>query len=145
MTEAINTELEALADEFDLLGDPMEPERYRHLMDLGRDLVPLSDAERTDANKVRGCASQVWLVSEPGADGTLRFRGDSDAHIVRGLIAILLRLYSGRSATDILAFDAPAGFDRLGLKTALSQQRSNGLFSMVERIRRDAQMVAART
>ena len=87
---------------------------------------------------MRGCASQVWLVTEPGPGGTLVFRGDSDAHIVRGLIAILLRLYSGRSADDILAFDAKAGFERLGLKAALSAQRSNGLFSMVERIRRDA-------
>jgi cysteine desulfuration protein SufE len=143
MTSAILDELEELAAEFDLLED--WEERYRYVIDLGRTLAPLSEAEHSAANKVQGCASQVWLVSEPGADGTLRFRGDSDAHIVRGLIAILLRLYSGRSATDILAFDAPAGFDRLGLKTALSQQRSNGLFSMVERIRRDAQMVAART
>jgi cysteine desulfuration protein SufE len=87
---------------------------------------------------VRGCASQVWLVSEPAAGGGLGFRGDSDAHIVRGLIAILLRLYSGRSAGEILAFDARAGLERLGLQGALSAQRSNGLFAMVERIRRDA-------
>ena len=72
-------------------------ERYRYVIDLGRDLAPLTDAERSDANKVRGCASQVWLVTEPQADGRLTFRGDSDAHIVRGLIAILLRLYSGRT------------------------------------------------
>ena len=143
MTSAILDELEELAAEFDVLDD--WEERYRYVIDLGRTLAPLSEAEHSAANKVQGCASQVWLVSEPGADGILTFRGDSDAHIVRGLIAILLRLYSGRSATDILAFDAPAGFDRLGLTTALSQQRSNGLLSMVERIRRDAQMVAART
>jgi cysteine desulfuration protein SufE len=140
MTGTILGELEDLAAEFDLLGD--WEERYRYVIDLGRALAPLSQAERGDANKVRGCASQVWLVTEPGPDGTLVFRGDSDAHIVRGLIAILLRLYSGRSAAEILAFDARAGFDRLGLKAALSAQRSNGLFSMVERIRRDAAAAA---
>jgi len=138
---AIDHDLEDLAAEFDLLGD--WEERYRYVIDLGQELAPLSDAERSEANKVRGCASQVWLVTEPQADGTVRFRGDSDAHIVRGLIAILLRLYSGHTADEILAFDARAGFDRLGLKDALSAQRSNGLFSMVERIRRDAQAARA--
>ena len=92
---------------------------------------------------MRGCASQVWLVTEPQADGTLRFRGDSDAHIVRGLIAILLRLYSGRAPSEILAFDAKAAFEALGLAGALSAQRSNGLASMVARIRRDAEMMQA--
>jgi cysteine desulfuration protein SufE len=97
----------------------------------------LSEAEHSDANKVRGCASQVWLVTEPG-EGRIDFRGDSDAHIVRGLIALLLRLYGGRSPEAILAFDARAAFERLGLGAALSAQRSNGLAAMVERIRRDA-------
>jgi cysteine desulfuration protein SufE len=138
---AIDDELTALADEFDLLGD--WEERYRYVIDLGKDLSPLTDAERTEPNKVRGCASQVWLVTEPQADGALKFRGDSDAHIVRGLIAILLRLYSGRTPGEILAFDAKAGFDRLGLAGALSAQRSNGLASMVARIRRDAELAAA--
>jgi cysteine desulfuration protein SufE len=133
----IEEELAELSAEFEVLGD--WEERYRYVIDLGRDLAPLTDAERSDANKVRGCASQVWLVTEPQADGTLRFRGDSDAHIVRGLIAILLRLYSGRRPAEILAFDAPAAFESLGLKGALSQQRSNGLASMVARIRRDAE------
>jgi cysteine desulfuration protein SufE len=133
----IDDELAELAAEFEVLGD--WEERYRYVIDLGRDLAPLSDAERSDANKVRGCASQVWLVTEPHPDGTLTFRGDSDAHIVRGLIAIVLRLFSGRKAADILAFDAPAAFETLGLKGALSQQRSNGLASMVARIRRDAE------
>jgi cysteine desulfuration protein SufE len=142
MTGSILGELEELAAEFDLLGD--WEERYRYVIDLGRALRPLTEAERSDANKVRGCASQVWLVTEPGPGGTLAFRGDSDAHIVRGLIAILLRLYAGRSADEILAFDAKAGFDRLGLKAALSAQRSNGLFSMVERIRRDAAAASAK-
>jgi cysteine desulfuration protein SufE len=136
----IDADLADMADEFDFLGD--WEERYRHVIDLGRTLAPLTDAERSDANKVRGCASQVWLVSEP-KDGQLRFRGDSDAHIVRGLIAILLRLYSGRRVEDILAFDAKAGLKRLGLDGALSAQRSNGLNAMVERIRRDAAAAAA--
>jgi cysteine desulfuration protein SufE len=125
-----------LADEFEVLGD--WEERYRYVIELGRDLAPLADSERSEDHKVRGCASQVWLVSEPGPGGLLRFRGDSDAHIVRGLIAILLRLYSDRPAAEILAFDAPAAFAKLGLTGALSQQRANGLASMVARIRREA-------
>ena len=136
----IDTELEGLAAEFELLGD--WEERYRHVIDLGRGLAPLSEAERSDANKVRGCASQVWLVSERTPDGRLTFRGDSDAHIVRGLIAILLQLYSGRAPADILAFDAKAGIAELGLTGALSTQRSNGLAAMVQRIRRDAEAAA---
>jgi cysteine desulfuration protein SufE len=133
--------LAELKDEFELLGD--WEERYRYVIELGRELAPLADAERTDAYKVRGCASQVWLVTEPQADGSLKFRGDSDAHIVRGLIAILLRLYSGRTPGEILAFDAKAAFEALGLSGALSAQRSNGLASMVARIRRDAEMAQA--
>jgi cysteine desulfuration protein SufE len=140
-TPAIDADLAELADEFDILGD--WEERYRYVIELGRELAPLSDAERSDANKVRGCASQVWLVTEPHGDGSLGFRGDSDAHIVRGLIAILLRLFSGRQPAEILAFDAKAGLDKLGLSGALSQQRSNGLASMVARIRRDAELAKA--
>jgi len=136
--DAINDTLEDLAAEFELLGD--WEERYRYIIELGRELAPLSDAERNDANKVRGCASQVWLITEPQNDGTLRFRGDSDAHIVRGLIGVLLRLYSGRRPADILAFDAKAAFEKLGIVGALSAQRSNGLASMVARIRRDAEL-----
>jgi len=133
---SIDAALDDLDAEFELLGD--WEQRYRHVIDLGRGLEPLSPAEHSDANKVRGCASQVWLVTEPHGDGALTFRGDSDAHIVRGLIAILLQLYSGRMPAEILAFDAKAAFARLGLTGALSAQRSNGLFSMIERIRRDA-------
>ena len=138
---AIDQELEDLAAEFDVLGD--WEERYRYVIDLGKALEPLTAAERSDANKVRGCASQVWLVTEPQGDGTLKFRGDSDAHIVRGLIAILLRLYSRRAPAEILAFDAKAAFEKLGLTGALSSQRSNGLASMVARIRRDAEFADA--
>ena len=137
---AIDATLAELKDEFDLLGD--WEERYRYVIEMGRDLAPLTDAERNDGHKVRGCASQVWLVTEPHADGTLTFRGDSDAHIVRGLIAILLRLYSGRKPAEITAFDAKAALDGLGLTGALSTQRSNGLAAMVQRIRRDAEVFA---
>jgi cysteine desulfuration protein SufE len=142
MSSSIDQDLADLADEFDLIGDPSDPERYRHLMDLGRRLQPLSDAERTDVNKVRGCASQVWLVTEPQTDRIVRFRGDSDSDIVRGLIAILIALYSERAAADILAFDIKAAFARLGFDSAISAQRSNGFFSMVERVRRDAEALA---
>ena len=132
--------LDDLTAEFDLLGD--WEERYRYVIDLGRELVPLTSEERSDANKVRGCASQVWLVTEPHADGSVTFRGDSDAHIVSGLIAVVLRLYSGKAAAAIRDFDAKSAFDQLGLSGHLSAQRSNGLASMVARIRRDAEALA---
>ncbi len=135
-----NAALDELADEFELLGD--WEERYRYVIELSKDLAPLTPEEHSEDNKVRGCASQVWLVTEPQADGTVRFRGDSDAHIVSGLIAIVLRLYSGAKAGDIVAFDASAAMARLGLSEALSSQRSNGLKSMVARIQRDAAAVA---
>lgn len=138
---AISDALTELKDEFELLGD--WEERYRYVIELGRELAPLADAERSEPNKVRGCASQVWLVTEPQDDGTLRFRGDSDAHIVRGLIAVLLRFYSGHAPGEILEFDAKAAFEELGLTGALSSQRSNGLASMVARIRRDAELARA--
>jgi len=136
MAQTIDQTLDDLAAEFDLLGD--WEERYRYVIDLGRTLAPLSEDEHSEANKVRGCASQVWLVRDPDTDSRMLFRGDSDALIVKGLIAIVLRLYSGHTADETLAFDARAAFDTLGLSGALSTQRSNGLFSMVERIRRDA-------
>jgi cysteine desulfuration protein SufE len=130
----------SLLDEWD--------DRYRYLIELGRMLPPLPDAARIEANKVQGCASQVWLTTdiERGPSGpVLSFVGDSDAHIVRGLIAILLAIYSRKSASDILATDALALFDKLGLREHLTPQRSNGLKSMVGRIRDDARhaLVAA--
>ena len=136
MTSPIDQDLNALAEDFELLGD--WEGQIQYVIDLGRTLDPLSEAEHNEANKVRGCASQVWLVTERAPDGRLLFRGDSDALIVSGLIAVLLRLYSGRTAQEILAFDAAKAFETLGLSGALSRQRSNGLMSMVERIRRDA-------
>ena len=141
MTPTPAAALQELAAEFELLGD--WEERYRHVIDLGRELEPLGPEDRSEANKVRGCASQVWLVTRGEADGRLWFRGDSDAHIVRGLIAILLRLYSGRDPREILAFDAKAALEALGLSSALSAQRSNGLGAMIQRIRRDAGLVAS--
>ena len=137
----IEDDLADLVSEFDLLED--WEERYRYVIDLGKDLAPLTDAERSEANKVRGCASQVWLVTKPHADGSVTFRGDSDAHIVSGLIAVVLRLYSGKPAAAIRDFDAKSAFDQLGLSGHLSAQRSNGLASMVARIRRDAEALAA--
>ena len=137
----IDLELAAIAEEFDVLGD--WEERLQYVIDLGKALPPLTDAERSEANKVRGCASQVWLVTERDPDGRIAFRGDSDAIIVRGLIAILLRLYSDRRPEEVLKFDARAAYEALGLGQALTAQRSNGLFSMVARIRRDAEAAVA--
>jgi cysteine desulfuration protein SufE len=117
-------------------------DRYRYLIELGRELPPLPEAAHTDANKVQGCASQVWLDTRVRPDGAagpvLTFLGDSDAHIVRGLIAILFAIYSGKSAKEILATDAVKLFDGMGLREHLTPQRSNGFRSMVERIRADA-------
>jgi cysteine desulfuration protein SufE len=122
-------------------------DRYRYVIELGRTLSPLPDAERIEANKVRGCASQVWLLTHVTPDGaagpTLTFDGDSDAHIVRGLIAILFALYSGKRAKEILATDALALFDRISLREKLTPQRSNGLHAMVERIRNEARAALA--
>ena len=141
MDASTETALDDLRAEFDLLGS--WEERFQHVMDLGRALEPLTAAEQSDVNKVRGCASQVWLVREQRDDGRLYFRGLSDSALVRGLIAILLRLYSGRTPDEILAIDARAVFDQLDLPGNLTRQRSNGLFSMVERIRRDAEAAKA--
>jgi cysteine desulfuration protein SufE len=129
-----------IIENFSLLDD--WDDRYRYLIELGRGLAPLPECARIEINKVQGCASQVWLASEIKPDGaagpTLHFVGDSDAHIVRGLIAILFALYAGKSAREILSTDAVAVFDRLGLRDHLTPQRSNGFRSMVERIRSDA-------
>jgi cysteine desulfuration protein SufE len=129
-----------IIENFDLLEE--WDDRYRYLIELGRTLPPLPEAARNDANKVRGCASQVWLsttVKPNGSTGpVLAFEGDSDAHIVRGLIAILFALYSGKGAKDILSTDAVALFEKLGLREHLTPQRSNGFRSMVDRIHRDA-------
>lgn len=128
------TTLADVLETFELL-DAWE-ERYRYLIELGRKLPPLPESAYRDENKVRGCTSQVWLVAEPeGEDGRLVFRGDSDAHIVKGLVALMLLIFSGRTPKEILATDARAILDRLDLRAHLSPMRANGLFSMLERIR----------
>ena len=129
-----STAFEDIADTFDFLDD--WEDRYRHVIDMGKAMAPLEDSLRVPATKVEGCASQVWLVPELTEDGThFHFRGDSDAMIVRGLIAILIALYDGLSVEDVLAVDAPGELGRLGLNDHLSSQRSNGLRAMVQRIR----------
>ena len=129
-------DFEELVDTFAFLDD--WEDRYRHVIDLGRALPPLDEAERVPATKVEGCASQVWLVPEIEGEGpgaTLRFRGESDAMIVKGLIAVLQTLYNGLSVEEARAVDAPSELARLELAEHLSSQRSNGLKAMVGRIR----------
>ncbi len=132
--------IDDIIEDFALIDD--WEERYRYVIELGRALPTLSEDARTEANRVRGCASQVWLETQVSRDAngepTLNLRADSDAHIVRGLVAILLTLYSGKTARDVLATDSMAVFERLGLVEHLTPQRSNGVRSMVDRIRRDA-------
>jgi cysteine desulfuration protein SufE len=137
-------QIEEIVDNFSVLDD--WEDRYRYLIELGRALEPLDDAERTPERKVRGCASQVWLIPNAkghGPGAVLEFRGDSDAHIVRGLIAVLFALYSGKRAGEILAIDEKAMLGRLGLNEHLTSQRSNGLASMVTRIKSYAQSAAS--
>jgi cysteine desulfuration protein SufE len=139
--------LDEIVENFSLLDE--WDDRYRYVIELGRGLRPLSERERTEANKVQGCASQVWLATTVRRDGgggggpVLTFSGDSDAHIVRGLIAILFAMFSGKHAREILSADAIALFERLGLREHLTPQRSNGFRSMVERIRTDARAALA--
>ena len=132
-----NTTLDEILETFDFLDD--WEDRYRTIIDLGKKLVPLAPEEMTDAFKVRGCQSQVWLVPATDVEGRIHFRGDSDAHIVKGLVALMILIFSGRTAAEILATDARAILDRLGLSAHLSPMRANGLFSMVERIREIAE------
>ena len=138
--------IDEIVSNFELLDD--WEERYRYLIELGRLMEPLPDEAHSDVNKVQGCASQVWLqpdVKPSGDQPVLHLLGDSDAHIVRGLVALLISLYSGKTAADALATDALGLFKELGLSEHLTPQRSNGVRSMVERIRRDAQMALAAT
>ncbi len=134
------TPIDEIIENFALLEE--WDDRYRYLIELGRALPPLPETARNDANKVQGCASQVWLATSIKPNGgtgpLLTFEGDSDAHIVRGLIAVLFALYSGKGAREILSADAIKLFERLGLREHLTPQRSNGFRSMVDRIRRDA-------
>jgi cysteine desulfuration protein SufE len=136
--------IDDIVSNFELLDD--WEDRYRYLIELGRDMPALPESARTDDNKVRGCASQVWLdstIERQGGEPVLRLRGDSDAHIVRGLVALIVALYSGRPAQDALDLDAAGLFSQLGLSEHLTPQRSNGVRSMVERIRADARHALA--
>jgi cysteine desulfuration protein SufE len=128
--------LDDLLEEFELFDD--WEDRYRYIIDLGKDMPPLDASEKNEVTRVLGCASQVWLVIDPAPDGILTFRGESDAFIVKGLIAVLKRLLDGLPYSDIQAFSIRDTLHRLGLDEALSSQRTNGLISMVERLKRAA-------
>jgi cysteine desulfuration protein SufE len=138
--------IDEIRDNFAFLED--WDDRYRYVIELGRELQPMPEAEHSPSNKVQGCVSQVWLskrIDRAGDEPVLNYLGDSDAHIVRGLIAILLKLYSGHTPREILSADALAVFDEFGFRDHLTPQRSNGLRAMVERIRSDAREALAAT
>jgi cysteine desulfuration protein SufE len=132
--------IDHIREDFSLLDD--WEDRYRYVMELGRAMQPLDEADRTDLNKVRGCASQVWLVSRVAqtarGHATLKLAGDSDSHLVRGLVAVVIALYEDVPLAEIASLDAQAALATLGLKEHLTPQRSNGLASMITRIRSDA-------
>ena len=135
-----NTAFDEIADNLEFLEN--WEDRYRYIIELGRTLAPLAAAEHNEKNKVHGCTSQVWLVVEEhqtADDLLLTFRGDSDAMIVKGLVAILIALFSHATPRQIVEIDAIAVLDRLGLREHLTSQRSNGLVSMVERVQAEAQ------
>ena len=136
-------DLQTILDDFSFLDD--WEDRYRYVIELGKALPDLPDSDKNAENKVQGCASQVWLVSEAGegADPIMYFKGDSDAHIVRGLVAIVLAVYSGKQASEIAKLDAISVFSEIGLVEHLSAQRANGLRSMVNRIRETAARIIA--
>ena len=144
-TRDMMTTIDEIRDNFALLED--WDDRYRYVIELGRTLSPMPEAEHSPANKVQGCASQVWLSKQidrrDAGEPVLNYLGDSDAHIVRGLIAILLTLYSGHTPQQILSTDAIAVFDEFGFREHLTPQRSNGLRAMVDRIRADAREALA--
>ncbi len=133
-------DFETIADDFTFLDD--WEERYKYLIDLGQQMEALSPAEQIDANKVRGCASQVWLVFDENDPAKLQFRGASDAHIVSGLVALLIALYSGLDKQAALAIDAKAELAKLDLQDHITPQRSNGLISMIQKIRAHAEALS---
>ncbi len=138
MSETSSTSIDDLIEDFQFLDD--WEDRYRYIIELGKSLSPLADDEKNAATKVKGCVSQVWLVAEKSdTSSQLRFRGESDALIVQGLIAVLLKMFDGKSPAEILNTDATGVFATLGLDEHLTPQRSNGLAAMVQRIRADAQ------
>jgi len=133
--------IQDMIDDFSFLDD--WEDRYMHVIELGKALEPLTDAERNAQTKVNGCVSQVWLVREVDDNNILKFRGDSDAHIVKGLVAVALTVFSGRTAREIGDIDAIAILSQLGLEEHLTPQRSNGLHAMIARIKRDAAQLIA--
>lgn len=137
-------DLNEIVENFELLED--WEDRYRYLIELGRELEPLPEAAHNDANKVRGCASQVWLettVERDGGEPRIKLKGDSDAHIVRGLITLVFAVYSGRTSREIVETDIQPLFEKLGFSAHLTPQRSNGVRAMVERIKSDARAANA--
>lgn len=136
MSPDTKSDIDDLIEEFEFLGD--WEDRYRYLIDLGQAMPPLPEADKTDERRVKGCTSRVWLVIDPPEGDRFRFHADSDAHIVKGLAALLVRLYSGRSRSDIAAIDPRDVLTRIGLADHLSPQRSNGLNAMIARIRSEA-------
>jgi cysteine desulfuration protein SufE len=134
----MSTNIDTIKSDFEFLDD--WEDRYRYIIELGREMPPLNDTDKNAANKVDGCASQVWLVSEKQNSQpiTLSFHGDSDAHIVRGLVAIITSAFTGKTPQDIIALDADELLKSLGLDAHLSQQRSNGLRAMIRRIKSEA-------
>jgi cysteine desulfuration protein SufE len=137
----VSQAFDEVAEAFEVLDD--WEDRYRYLIDLGRKETGLTEAEKTAAHKVEGCVSQVWLVGARRDDGALVLRGDSDAHIVKGLVAVLLRLFSGKRPEEILATDARQSLSRLDLQGHLTPSRTNGLFAMVGRVRQMASAALA--
>ena len=138
MTTSLNS-IDELVDNFELLGD--WESRFGYLIDLGKELPPMNAADQSEANRVHGCQAQVWMKLLPDADGRITIMADSDAFIVKGLIAVLLTIYSGKTAQEILDTDGPAKLDRLQLAEHLSPTRKNGLFAMVQRVRELAQAI----
>jgi len=132
----IDETLAELIESFDLLDD--WEQRIEYVIDLGKDLEPLPEEDRIEANKVPGCAAQVWLATRHQPNGRIRFLADSDSAISKGNVALLLTLFSNRTPQEILGLDAKAALDRLGLPQALTRQRANGLNAMVGRIRQEA-------
>ena len=141
MTNVLKTSVDELAENFELLGD--WESRFAYLIDLGKGLPPMDSTDQCEANKVRGCQAQVWMKFVPEANGQITIVADSDAFIVKGLIALLLMIYSGKKADEILNTDGEAVLERLQLAAHLSPTRKNGLFAMVKRIRKLAALEAA--
>ena len=141
MTSALKTGMDELVENFELLGD--WESRFAYLIDLGKALPPMDEADKCEDNRVHGCQAQVWMKFDPEAEGKITISADSDAFIVKGLIAVLLLIYSGKSAKEILNTDGSAVLSKLQLAEHLSPTRKNGLFHMVQRIRELAEREAA--